>query len=295
MDNEILLKEQFEQISSEEASAILFDTHQVDSDELRMADQHLQEEEEQKKQNENQSETQTSFKNAINSNKASNKFISNIASREKRIRKQKSYDDDFVLFNLTSSSHSYYANGQSVNNKQQNANSSYTNSEYSLNQSLINNNYEYNEIKYHIGDLVWAKVGGHPWWPCMITSAPSNEALNECITHVKYIGTTRPKRMFYVQFFGTSIEHAWVPEGCLIEYGGIEAFKTYAQDQVDQAMTKSAKEKLAERFQLKVALSRRENWELAVKEADSAMKKSISERKLYLTKKYRSKFCVRFI
>jgi histone-lysine N-methyltransferase NSD2 len=138
--------------------------------------------------------------------------------------------------------------------------------------------------------LVWAKVGGHPWWPCMITSAPSNEVLNECITHVKYIGTTRPKRMFYVQFFGTTIEHAWVPEGCLIDYGGIEAFKTYAQDQVDQAMTKSAKEKLAERFQLKVALSRRENWELAVKEADLAMKKSISERKLYFTKKYRSNF-----
>ncbi len=124
----------------------------------------------------------------------------------------------------------------------------------------------------------------------MITSAPSNEVLNECITHVKYIGTTRPKRMFYVQFFGTTIEHAWVPEGCLIDYGGIEAFKTYAQDQVDQAMTKSAKEKLAERFQLKVALSRRENWELAVKEADLAMKKSISERKLYFTKKYRSNF-----
>lgn len=289
MDNEILLKEQFEQISNEEAPAILFDTHPVESDELQIIKQQQQ----RQKENEHQSEENT-FKNAINSNKASNKFISNIASREKRIRKQKSYDDDFVLFNLTSSSHSYYANGQSVNNKSQNANNSYTSSEQSLNQSLINNNH-YNEIKYHIGDLVWAKVGGHPWWPCMITSAPSNEVLNECITHVKYIGTTRPKRMFYVQFFGTSIEHAWVPEGCLIDYGGIEAFKTYAQDQVDQAVTKSAKEKLAERFQLKVALSRRENWELAVKEADLAMKKSISERKLYFTNKYRSNFCSCFV
>lgn len=83
--------------------------------------------------------------------------------------------------------------------------------------------------------------------------------------------------MFYVEFFGPSVEHAWVAEGGLIEYKGIEAFKTYAQDQVDQAPTKSQKEKLAERFQLKVALTRRDYWEQAVEEADEAMNKKLNE------------------
>lgn len=25
---------------------------------------------------------------------------------------------------------------------------------------------------YEIGDLVWAKVGTYPWWPCMVSSDP---------------------------------------------------------------------------------------------------------------------------
>ena len=74
-------------------------------------------------------------------------------------------------------------------------------------------------------------------------------------------------------------------ESGLIEYKGIEAFKTYAQDQVDQAPTKSQKEKLAERFQLKVALTRREHWERAVEEADNAMKKRLVERKSIFAQK----------
>ena len=71
----------------------------------------------------------------------------------------------------------------------------------------------------------------------------------------------------------------------LFSYLGIEGFKTYAQYQVDQAGTKSTKEKLAEKFQLKVALSRREHWEQAVAEADSLLDKLILDRKLYFGKK----------
>lgn len=27
-------------------------------------------------------------------------------------------------------------------------------------------------VKYQIGDLIWAKLTGHPWWPCMVTEDP---------------------------------------------------------------------------------------------------------------------------
>lgn len=27
-------------------------------------------------------------------------------------------------------------------------------------------------VEYEIGDLVWAKVGTYPWWPCMVSSDP---------------------------------------------------------------------------------------------------------------------------
>ena len=90
-------------------------------------------------------------------------------------------------------------------------------------------------------------------------------------------------------FFGPSFEHAWVGESCLIEYKGIEAFKSYAQNLVDQASTKSRKERLAEKFQLKIASSRKEQWEQGVREADFALSKLVTERKLYFLKKYSNK------
>lgn len=28
------------------------------------------------------------------------------------------------------------------------------------------------EVQFSVGDIVWAKVFGYPWWPCMITTDP---------------------------------------------------------------------------------------------------------------------------
>ena len=65
-------------------------------------------------------------------------------------------------------------------------------------------------------------------------------------------------------------------------------FKAYAQNQVDLVTPKSVKEKLADRFQLKVASSRREQWEGAVEEADMFLNKSTMERKIYFSQKLMS-------
>lgn len=27
-------------------------------------------------------------------------------------------------------------------------------------------------ITFSVGDLVWTKVSGYPWWPCMVTTDP---------------------------------------------------------------------------------------------------------------------------
>ena len=201
--------------------------------------------------------------------------------REKRIRKQKNYDDDYILFN-NKQKPSLQINSN-LDEYLKSDNTDFENSEVNnvntLSASTFLHNSSNNDIRFNVGNLVWAKVSGHPWWPCMISTDYSED------NYVKLVGAARPKRMFYVEFFGPSVEHAWVTESCLIEYNGIEAFKTYAQDQVDQALTKSQKEKLAERFQLKVALTRRDHWEKAVEEADDAMNKHSIERKKILPHK----------
>jgi len=27
-------------------------------------------------------------------------------------------------------------------------------------------------VQYSVGDVIWTKVSGYPWWPCMITTDP---------------------------------------------------------------------------------------------------------------------------
>lgn len=28
------------------------------------------------------------------------------------------------------------------------------------------------QLRYSAGDVIWTKVSGYPWWPCMITTDP---------------------------------------------------------------------------------------------------------------------------
>ena len=247
--------------------------------------------------------TAESTNNLENSKTSPTSSDSGILNRKKRVRKQKKYDDDFVLFNVSSSSNRKNSNRIAIDDNQQQA---LTTPELNLeNQENISDTLTddvdksaNSNTKYNIGDLVWAKLSGHPWWPCMVSNSPNNQNTNENqetstlannLSHVKYIGTTRQKCSYYVLFFGPSFEHAWVGESCLIEYKGIEAFKSYAQNLVDQASTKSRKERLTEKFQLKIASSRKEQWEQGVREADFALSKLVTERKLYFLKKYSNK------
>lgn len=128
-------------------------------------------------------------------------------------------------------------------------------------------------LRYPIGSLVWARISGHPWWPCMICT--DVDGSNE---YTRITGSKQSRRSSFVEFFGPTVEHAWIADNSLIEYKGMEEFKSYAQRKVDEAPKKLLKEKLVERFQLKVALSKRTAWEDAVKEADQMLGCSIPER-----------------
>lgn len=217
-------------------------------------------------------------------NPASSSLANN---REKRIRKQKSYDDNYVMYDLPlpslSSSFSPSTHSNTFSNP--------IKPSFAQNQNLT----PISDIKFNVGDLVWAKVSGHPWWPCIISNPHLSltTTIKDYVesktdqTHVKTVGASnRQKSMYYVEFFGPSIEHAWVFESCLSEYKGVEAFKSYALDQVNQQTNKSVKEKLTEKYQLKVTLPKRDQWEKALREADGLINKRVRDRKLYFIKKH---------
>lgn len=29
---------------------------------------------------------------------------------------------------------------------------------------------------YQVGNIFWAKVGSHPWWPCMVYHSPDGDS-----------------------------------------------------------------------------------------------------------------------
>ncbi|XP_053384690.1 uncharacterized protein LOC123536119 [Mercenaria mercenaria] len=65
------------------------------------------------------------------------------------------------------------------------------------------------EQDYAQGDLVWAKLDGHPYWPSLVCKSPQEN------THSKI---TKQGRQIHVQFFATPTTRAWVK---------IKSVKTY--------------------------------------------------------------------
>uniref|UniRef100_A0A1I8FRX7 PWWP domain-containing protein n=1 Tax=Macrostomum lignano TaxID=282301 RepID=A0A1I8FRX7_9PLAT len=54
--------------------------------------------------------------------------------------------------------------------------------------------------RYRLGDMLWAKVGSHPYWPCMVYFGPESNTI--CKPHSK-AGTRSLARL---------VERAWVPD-----------------------------------------------------------------------------------
>ncbi|XP_048474648.1 histone-lysine N-methyltransferase NSD3 isoform X6 [Rhincodon typus] len=96
------------------------------------------------------------------------------------------------------------------------------------NQSVISNCYQ-------IGDLVWAKVGTYPWWPCMVSCDPLLQV------HTKI--NTRGAREYHVQFFGTVPERAWIHEKRVVPYKGRSQYSALVAETAKQASNAAEKQK----------------------------------------------------
>jgi hypothetical protein len=71
-------------------------------------------------------------------------------------------------------------------------------------------------------------------WPSLIVRDPNDST--RCFTKVS--GTTRAKRMYFVVFYGSTADFAWVSDAAVIGYQGVEAFTKYAQEMVDKVSKK---------------------------------------------------------
>ncbi|XP_036450257.1 histone-lysine N-methyltransferase NSD3 isoform X1 [Colossoma macropomum] len=121
-------------------------------------------------------------------------------------------------------------------------------------------------VEYEIGDLVWAKVGTYPWWPCMVSSDPQLKV------HTRI--NTRGHREYHVQFFGSVAERAWIHERRIVVYKGENQFEELQAETLRKTTNPTERQKL-----LKPQSQReRAQWEVGVGHAEAALLMTREER-----------------
>ncbi|CAF0814428.1 unnamed protein product, partial [Didymodactylos carnosus] len=181
------------------------------------------------------------------------------ALKEKRLRRTKQ-DDDFIF--------DYNPGSQLASNPS-------TSSTSSMSLSFMNDTLNEQEEVFEVGDIVWARLNGHPWWPSLVYGCFSENG-----QHVKTVANSRGgyKRQYFVYYYGSHFEYSWIFKASLFRYNGLKNFIEHAESVVDQATTKTEQQELANRFQLKVSKRTRPLWDEAISEADRAMAMSKEKR-----------------
>ncbi|XP_018083498.1 histone-lysine N-methyltransferase NSD2 isoform X2 [Xenopus laevis] len=124
-------------------------------------------------------------------------------------------------------------------------------------------------LKYSVGDVVWSKVSGYPWWPCMVTSDPV------LYNHTKVKGQKKNVRQYHVQFFGNAPERAWISEKSMVPFKGENEYDHLCQESAKQAHTKAEKTKLLKPITGKI----RAQWDIGIEQAKEAILMTLEERK----------------
>ncbi|XP_075063136.1 histone-lysine N-methyltransferase NSD3 isoform X4 [Mixophyes fleayi] len=119
---------------------------------------------------------------------------------------------------------------------------------------------------FHVGDLVWSKVGSYPWWPCMVSCDPQ--------LHVHSKINSRGAREYHVQFFSNEPERAWIHEKRMREYRGQKQFEQLVAEDSAKVVNQSEKLKMRKPRPQKERIQ----WEIGVAHAEKALSMTREER-----------------
>ncbi|XP_028293276.1 histone-lysine N-methyltransferase NSD2 isoform X2 [Gouania willdenowi] len=123
--------------------------------------------------------------------------------------------------------------------------------------------------RFSVGDLVWTKVSGYPWWPCMVTTDP------EVNNHVKQKPNARSRLglLYHVQYFGNAPERGYTFEKNMVFFTGVDQYQELSQSRKRSVSTLNHK-----RTSLSVPRKLQAQWDIGVVQAKEALGLSADSR-----------------
>ncbi|XP_051508116.1 histone-lysine N-methyltransferase NSD2-like isoform X2 [Myxocyprinus asiaticus] len=119
-------------------------------------------------------------------------------------------------------------------------------------------------VQYSVGDIIWTKVSGYPWWPCMITTDP------EFDVHFRLKVNGRKGLLYHVQYFGDAPERGYVFEKSIVTFSGKDQYELLSRGNKLPSETSGRKRAIPRKI--------REQWERGVFQATEALSLLIEER-----------------
>uniref|UniRef100_A0A7N6AMY0 Nuclear receptor binding SET domain protein 2 n=1 Tax=Anabas testudineus TaxID=64144 RepID=A0A7N6AMY0_ANATE len=124
-------------------------------------------------------------------------------------------------------------------------------------------------VRFSVGDLVWTKVSGYPWWPCMVTTDP------EFSSHFKQKqkANSRSGLLFHVQYFGDSPERGYIFEKNMVSFTGEDQYQELSQGN-KQLTSRISHKKTTPSVPRKLQVQ----WNMGIIQAKEAFSMSLDER-----------------
>ncbi|XP_026164994.1 histone-lysine N-methyltransferase NSD2 isoform X2 [Mastacembelus armatus] len=122
-------------------------------------------------------------------------------------------------------------------------------------------------VHFSVGDLVWTKVSGYPWWPCMVTLDP------EFTKHFKQKANSRSGLLYHVQYFGDAPERGYISEKNMVSFTGENQYQELSQGSkqpVSRIIHKKTTPSVPRKLQVQ--------WNMGVIQAKEAYSMSLDER-----------------
>lgn len=140
------------------------------------------------------------------------------------------------------------------------------------------------DAEFSVGDLLWSKITGYPFWPCMITINPLENRYTR-------LDATTEELVYHVQYFGDESTRGWTRPKNIIAFQGLEKYKELGDPKNNPTTSTPQSAKKGKKPNNKYAIESkyRKLWEAAVAEAEFAFKLNPQERIEIFTFDYKIK------